>query len=120
MNENPLSKVRPGRPPAELRERVIREATLARLERRSKRAWSGFDLGLAAALLLLLACHALLSLNTPGVHARQVVTAESHRAPPTELQSTLGLAQLGVKLEAPNGKPAEETLTVETVLRAAS
>ena len=121
MIEKPLSKVTPGRPPADLRDRVMRAAASAPPERRrDRRGLSRFDLGLAATLALLLLGHAVLSLHHAQTSQPTLVAERSQQAPPTELQSALDLEQLGARLEKTQGASAGQTLTVATVLRTTS
>jgi hypothetical protein len=119
MIEKPLSRVRPGRPPADLREEVLRAAAAPAVRRR-ERGWTGFDLGLAATLALLLLGHAVLSLHHPQPSQPTLVAERSQQAPPTELRSALDLEQLGARLEKARGASAGQTLTVATVLRTTS
>ncbi len=121
MIEKPLSKVTPGRPPADLRDRVLRAAASAPPERRrDRRGVSRFDLGLAATLALLLLGHGVLSLHHPQTSQPTLVAERSQQAPPTELQSALDLEQLGARLEKTRGASTGQTLTVATVLRTTS
>jgi hypothetical protein len=60
---DPCGAMRPPSPPRELRERVLHAARHAALRSRETLSWSRLDLAWAGALLVLLACHAALSLR---------------------------------------------------------
>jgi len=119
MNETPLSKVRPGRPPAELRDRVL-GAAAGPAAPAARRRWTGFDLGLAASLLLLLLCHAALSLVPTHTGPEPVVAHRARPEPSVNRQLTLDAELVGIRLQAAEPRPPRRPLTLETVLRTTS
>jgi hypothetical protein len=119
MNENPLSKVRPGRPPADLREKVLQAAAMP-AHPAPHRRWRRFDLALVASILLLVVCHAVLSLSPPHTGQAPIVAHRSRQTPSTEQHLRLDAELIGMKIEAADHVPDERPLTLETVLRTTS
>lgn len=118
-----FSGTRAPRPPADLKERALRAARAAARESSAPgRASWGFrrlDLVWVAALLLLLACNAWLTLaNRPG----EALTAR--RSAPASLEAPIVLPEgepdllaLGLRVEADSARREEPSITLGQVLR---
>ncbi len=114
------------KPPADLRERTLRAArTAAREAAAPGRVSWGFrrlDLAWVAALLVLLALNAALTIST-----RRAATLQARRAAPAEREKRVArpaderdLLALGVRLDAGSTARAQQILTLEQVLREGS
>ena len=125
MSDDIFGGMRPGRPQDELTAHVLRAARsagVAGAEAR-RRGW-GFgrlDAAWVAACLVLLACHAALTLRAPGQEKSAAVTRKTDSATvaDSELARQVGLPGLGTTTHQPRAS-SDHPLTLDRILRADS